>query len=59
MISCMISYLFDNIIVIYPFLELFVMILPTISYIYIIYHTKIAMISVSYDITHDIRAYMP
>jgi hypothetical protein len=59
MISCMIimiSYLFDNIIVIYPFLALLNMILPTISYTY---HTKSAMISACYDITHDIREYTP
>jgi hypothetical protein len=42
------------IIVIYLFLALFFMILPTISYTY---HTKSALISVSYDVTHDIRAY--
>ncbi len=51
---------FDNIIVIYPFLALFFVILPTISYTYPS-HTKSVMISVSYDMTHwyDIRAYKP
>jgi hypothetical protein len=58
MIPGMISYLFDIIIVTYPIIPIpcaiFFVILPTISYTY---HTKSHMISVSYDMTHDIGAY--
>jgi hypothetical protein len=42
--------IFFHIIVIYPFLALFFVILPTLSYTY---HTESALISELHDIKHD------